>query len=125
MLILKALKSLLEFVQWRSVPMFAKAPLSARPIEAPPPRGHPSVPKHRSRAPSPVAPRQEPPQPDRARLRAAVLNVFNPSQPVESRVQLLGRRSELTQLLRVMMDLRAHAFVYGPRGAGKTSLMRA
>lgn len=111
MSIIKALKSILEYVQWRSVPVFAKPPSPA----------HISC----DASPRPRAARPEAAPFDRARLRSAVLGMFNPSQPVENRVQLLGRRQELTQLLRVMMDLRAHAFVYGPRGAGKTSLMRA
>jgi hypothetical protein len=60
-----------------------------------------------------------------ARLRSLVLAAFNPAQPVEDRSQLLGRSVELNQLLGAMLDMRAHALVYGARGAGKTSLVRA
>lgn len=132
--IVKALKKIvLELVQqWRSAPAFASSPLSTPPVQrkAPPPRPRPRRQTARpaaARAPAAAKASAEPEAPafDRARLRAAVLAVFNPSQPVENRVQLLGRQAELTQLMRVMMDLRSHAFVYGPRGAGKTSLMRA
>lgn len=60
-----------------------------------------------------------------ARRRAAVLAVFNPSHPVENRTQLLGRAEELAQLRQAVLDLGAHALIYGARGAGKTSLARA
>jgi len=125
MSIIKALKSILEHVLSRSVPAFAKSPLSAPTPYGAAPSGPPIAPRRSDAPPLDGGAHAEAPPFDRARLRSAVLAMFNPSQPVENRIQLLGRRAELTQLLRVMMDLRTHAFVYGPRGAGKTSLMRA
>ena len=62
---------------------------------------------------------------ERSRWRAAALEAFGPSQPVENRFQLLGRDQELGQLRRAVLDLGSHALVYGARGAGKTSLARA
>lgn len=71
--------------------------------------------------PAPACPRE----PTAAQRRAAALAAFNPAQPVENRLQLCGRDQELRQLRHVLLDMSAHALVYGDRGAGKTSLVRA
>lgn len=58
--------------------------------------------------------------PRRRRVSAA----FNSTQPVSSRLSLYGRDDKLETLFDTMMVNDSHAFVYGARGSGKTSLVR-
>lgn len=59
-----------------------------------------------------------------ARKRQRVSLAFDVSQPVSSRDALRGRDSKLTALLSGTLYGGNHAFIYGPRGSGKTSLAR-
>lgn len=59
------------------------------------------------------------------RAMHALGEALSPSHPVADRSHLFGRERELDQLFRTVTDLRAHAFLYGARGQGKTSLARA
>lgn len=59
-----------------------------------------------------------------ARKRQKVSLAFDVSQPVSSRDALRGRDSKLTALLSGTLYGGNHAFIYGPRGSGKTSLAR-
>lgn len=59
-----------------------------------------------------------------ARKRQRVALAFDVSQPVRSREALRGRDSKLTALLSGTLYGGNHAFIYGPRGSGKTSLAR-
>jgi Cdc6-like AAA superfamily ATPase len=56
--------------------------------------------------------------------RRKVSAAFNSSQPVSSRLSLYGRDDKLESLFDTMMVSDSHAFVYGARGSGKTSLVR-
>ncbi|WP_375397605.1 AAA family ATPase [uncultured Sphingomonas sp.] len=59
-----------------------------------------------------------------AERRAALVDAFNPSHPIRFRRDLRGRALELDALFEALLHQRQHAIVYGPRGAGKTSLVR-
>ena len=59
-----------------------------------------------------------------ARKLQRVSLAFDVSQPVSSRDALRGRDSKLTALLSGTLYGGNHAFIYGPRGSGKTSLAR-
>lgn len=91
--------------------------------------GRPARPALQPRVSQPV-PRTPPASPvvdqrlGAAQARRKIFAAFNPAQPVEDRTELLGRSRELDELLRAMLDLHAHAVLYGARGAGKTSLVR-
>lgn len=66
-----------------------------------------------------------PPSPlESARKLQRVSLAFDVSQPVSSRDALRGRDSKLTALLSGTLYGGNHAFIYGPRGSGKTSLAR-
>jgi energy-coupling factor transporter ATP-binding protein EcfA2 len=56
--------------------------------------------------------------------RRKVSAAFNSSQPVSNRLGLYGRDDKLETLFDTMMVSDSHAFVYGARGSGKTSLVR-
>ena len=56
--------------------------------------------------------------------RRKVSAAFNSTQPVSSRLSLYGRDEKLATLFDTMMVGDSHAFVYGARGSGKTSLVR-
>ena len=56
--------------------------------------------------------------------RARLLNAFTSSQPVTRRDHLFGRYQELEKLILAVSEQWSHALVYGPRGYGKTSLVR-
>jgi hypothetical protein len=108
------IRALLDSLGWRQTPRFARPATMSRTYQPPV-----ATPLER-----PVTP-AVPSRPSAAVLRRLVLEVFNPAQPVEDRSQLLGRSAELNQLLGAMLDMRTHALVFGARGAGKTSLVRA
>ncbi len=57
-------------------------------------------------------------------IRARLRHAFAATQPVQDRSQLVGRWRELEALISAISEQRAHALVYGPRGYGKTSLVR-
>ncbi|WP_165799579.1 ATP-binding protein [Sphingomonas oleivorans] len=119
--ILRALRNLFG---WRRTPRFAGgiSPAPALSRLAPAPYALPARPAASSAGGTADAAQAAVPP---ARLRSLVLAMFNPAQPVEDRSQLLGRSIELTQLMGAMLNMRMHALVYGARGAGKTSLVRA
>lgn len=56
--------------------------------------------------------------------RAALIDAFNPSHPVQRRGELCGRNTELIALFDALLNQRKHAIVHGARGSGKTSLVR-
>lgn len=126
----KFIETLTHWFRWRSAPRHEGGQRARR---APAPRrgSAASIAPNLPKAPvitagDPSARRTTAPaQGQISRARALVLAVFNPSQPVEDRSQLLGRSAELNQLLGAMLDMRTHALVFGARGAGKTSLVRA
>ncbi|MFZ4689200.1 MAG: AAA family ATPase [Polymorphobacter sp.] len=55
---------------------------------------------------------------------AAGVSAFSANRPVVGRDQLYGRQAELDRLLGWVLDQNGNALVYGPRGYGKTSLVR-
>lgn len=57
--------------------------------------------------------------------RAKLRDAFSASQPVQHRDQLVGRSPELERLIAAISEQRAHALIFGPRGYGKTSLVRS
>ena len=59
-----------------------------------------------------------------AAVRARLRHAFAATQPVQDRSQLIGRRRELEALIAAISEQRAHALIFGPRGYGKTSLVR-
>jgi AAA ATPase domain len=61
---------------------------------------------------------------DTTGTRGKLLNAFTSTQPVTNRDYLFGRYEELQKLIVSVSEQRAHALVYGPRGYGKTSLVR-
>lgn len=52
------------------------------------------------------------------------VSAFSANRPVVGRDQLFGRQAELDRLLGWVLDQNGNALVYGPRGYGKTSLVR-
>ena len=57
-------------------------------------------------------------------IRSRLRHAFAATQPVQDRSQLVGRWRELEALISAISEQRAHALIYGPRGYGKTSLVR-
>lgn len=62
--------------------------------------------------------------PDWVAIRSHLRDAFTSSQPVINREQLVGRHGELERLFQAVSEQQAHAIIYGPRGYGKTSLVR-
>lgn len=58
------------------------------------------------------------------RSRALAIRLFGANQPVENPRDLFGRARELDLLSASVLDGGMHAVIYGPRGSGKTSLVR-
>jgi hypothetical protein len=58
------------------------------------------------------------------RRRALAMRLFGANHPVENPHDLFGRRTELDELCANVLDGGMHAVVHGPRGSGKTSLVR-
>jgi len=48
--------------------------------------------------------------------------IFTPSSPIERKELFIGRAKEIDQIRQVILEKGQHAVMYGPRGAGKTSL---
>jgi len=48
--------------------------------------------------------------------------IFTPSSPVERKELFSGRTKEIEEIKQVIFEKGQHAVIYGPRGAGKTSL---
>ncbi len=48
--------------------------------------------------------------------------IFTPSSPVENIELFSGRKNELEEIRQAILEKGQHAVMYGPRGAGKTSL---
>jgi N-acetylglucosaminyldiphosphoundecaprenol N-acetyl-beta-D-mannosaminyltransferase len=63
------------------------------------------------------------PLPVRAVPKSAV-SVFSANRPVVERDDLFGRARDLDRLLGWVLDQHGNALIYGPRGYGKTSLVR-
>lgn len=82
-------------------------------------------------APAPLRTPPAPPTPDQdrdvrvaQRSRALAIRLFGANQPVENPRDLFGRAPELDLLSASVLDGGMHAVIYGPRGSGKTSLVR-
>lgn len=58
------------------------------------------------------------------RSRALAIKLFGANHPVENPRDLFGRQRELDELCGSVLDGGMHAVIYGPRGSGKTSLVR-
>lgn len=58
------------------------------------------------------------------RSRALAIRLFGANHPVENPRDLFGRARELELLSASVLDSGMHAVIYGPRGSGKTSLVR-
>ena len=54
----------------------------------------------------------------------SAVSVFSANRPVVARHDLYGRESDLDRLLAWVLDQGGNALIYGPRGYGKTSLVR-
>ena len=54
----------------------------------------------------------------------AGVSVFSANRPVVARDDLFGRQHDLDRLLSWVLDQSGNALIYGPRGYGKTSLVR-
>ncbi len=48
--------------------------------------------------------------------------IFTPSSPIERKELFSGRSKEIEEIRQVILEKGQHAVMYGPRGAGKTSL---
>jgi hypothetical protein len=59
-----------------------------------------------------------------AARRAALIAAFDGGHPVKRRAQLLDRDDKLDMLFDSVLDQGLHAIIHGPRGSGKTSLVR-
>jgi hypothetical protein len=71
-----------------------------------------------------LADREAPAAPTANSLRSAIRKGFNSTQPVTSVRYLHGRDEQLGLLVEGVLDRYKHAFIYGQRGSGKTSLAR-
>lgn len=58
-------------------------------------------------------------------IRLKLRDAFTPAQPVADVRHLAGRTTVLRSLIRSLEDQRLHVVLYGERGIGKTSLLRA
>lgn len=58
------------------------------------------------------------------RTRALAVRLFGANQPVDNPRDLFGRETELTTLRESVLESGMHAVIHGPRGSGKTSLVR-
>jgi archaellum biogenesis ATPase FlaH len=87
------------------------APLPRQPLVVPPPQPSPR------KAPE-AETESAPPVPTTA------VSVFSANRPVVARDDLFGRQRDLDRLLAWVLDQSGNALIYGPRGYGKTSLVR-
>ncbi|KQM20947.1 hypothetical protein ASE73_16070 [Sphingomonas sp. Leaf24] len=58
------------------------------------------------------------------RTRALAVRLFGANQPVDNPRDLFGREHELATLRETVLESGMHAVIHGPRGSGKTSLVR-
>ncbi|MEB3026017.1 ATP-binding protein, partial [Parvimonas sp. M13] len=58
------------------------------------------------------------------RTRALAVRLFGANQPVDNPRDLFGREAELRTLREAVLESGMHADIHGPRGSGKTSLVR-
>jgi exopolysaccharide biosynthesis WecB/TagA/CpsF family protein len=65
----------------------------------------------------PIAPAVQP-------VAVTAASVFSANRPVVVRDDLFGRQAELDRLIGWVLDQNGNALIYGPRGYGKTSLVR-
>ncbi len=76
-------------------------------------------------APEPAAPAiAASPAPALRAVPASAVSVFSANRPVVAREDLFGREPDLDRLLAWVLDQSGNALIYGPRGYGKTSLVR-
>lgn len=61
---------------------------------------------------------------NRRARRARIHRTFGAAVPVDDRNGLSGRSKEMDRLAEAMLDQRKHGIIFGPRGSGKTSLVR-
>lgn len=61
---------------------------------------------------------------DALQPRQSAVSVFSANRPVVARNDLFGRQRDLERLLAWVLDQNGNALIYGPRGYGKTSLVR-
>ncbi len=57
-------------------------------------------------------------------VKRSAVSVFSANRPVVARHDLFGREADLDRLLSWVLDQSGNALIYGPRGYGKTSLVR-
>jgi exopolysaccharide biosynthesis WecB/TagA/CpsF family protein len=57
-------------------------------------------------------------------IRRSAVSKFSANRPVIARDDLFGRQHDLDRLLNWVLDQSGSALIYGPRGYGKTSLVR-
>jgi energy-coupling factor transporter ATP-binding protein EcfA2 len=57
-------------------------------------------------------------------VAVAAASVFSANRPVVARDDLFGRQADLDRLIGWVLDQNGNALIYGPRGSGKTSLVR-
>ena len=74
--------------------------------------------------PAPEVPEGERKERIAQRSRALAIRLFGANQPVDNPRDLFGRARELDQLVGAVLEGGMHAVIYGPRGSGKTSLVR-
>lgn len=100
--------------------------------------GHPQLPgplRVAAQASRPPVPRTAPvpartgatdlsPERRTERTRALAVRLFGANQPVDNPRDLFGRDAELTALRESVLESGMHAVIHGPRGSGKTSLVR-
>lgn len=55
---------------------------------------------------------------------ASAVSVFSANRPVVARDDLFGREADLDRLIGWVLEQNGNALIYGPRGYGKTSLVR-
>ncbi|PXA89957.1 hypothetical protein DMC47_28145, partial [Nostoc sp. 3335mG] len=82
-----------------------------------------------ARPAAPRAPQSIRPATDNAerrieRTRALAVRLFGANQPVDNPRDLFGRDAELAALREAVLESGMHAVIHGPRGSGKTSLVR-
>lgn len=98
-------------------------PMLPSPLKVAAQASRPPVPRA---ATPPARPRPSEPSPERRieRTRALAVRLFGANQPVDNPRDLFGREAELNLLRDAVLESGMHAVIHGPRGSGKTSLVR-